>query len=69
MAAYCQSEHIDVLIVAGDIFSELARPDTLREAIHHIQETFADFLQRGGTIVSITGNHDNETSARRCGTP
>ncbi len=30
-----QSENIDVLLVAGDLFSELAPPDGLRETIRH----------------------------------
>jgi len=60
VAAICKSEAIDVLIVAGDLFSELARADALRETIHHWLEVFAEFLGRGGTVLTLTGNHDNE---------
>jgi exonuclease SbcD len=60
VADYCAQRRVDVLLVAGDLFSELARPDGLREAIRHVQETFRDFLRDGGTIVTLTGNHDNE---------
>jgi DNA repair protein SbcD/Mre11 len=60
VAAYCRQEHVDVLLVAGDLFSELARPDSLRDAIRHWQDVFADFLAAGGTILTLTGNHDNE---------
>jgi exonuclease SbcD len=60
VAAYCEQERADVLLVAGDLFSELSRPDGLRDAIDHLQQTFAPFLLQGGTIVSLTGNHDNE---------
>ena len=60
VAAICREQSIDVLIVAGDLFSELARPDALRETIRHWQEVFAEFLGRGGTILTLTGNHDNE---------
>ena len=60
VAALCREEAVDVLLVAGDLFSELARPDALRETIHHWQAVFAEFLGRGGTVVTITGNHDNE---------
>ncbi|HLW68933.1 MAG TPA: exonuclease SbcCD subunit D [Gemmataceae bacterium] len=60
IAAYCRDERADVLLVAGDLFSELARPDGLRDAIRHLQETFGRFLHEGGTILAITGNHDNE---------
>jgi DNA repair protein SbcD/Mre11 len=57
---YCAEHHVDVLIVAGDLFSELARAEALRESLNHWQEVFADFLLRGGTILTTTGNHDNE---------
>ena len=60
IAAYCRQHRVDVLIVAGDLFSELARPDGLREAIQHWQEVFRPLLERGGTILTLTGNHDNE---------
>jgi exonuclease SbcD len=60
VADYCARRRVDVLLVAGDLFSELARPDGLREAIRHVQETFRGFLRDGGTIVTLTGNHDNE---------
>jgi exonuclease SbcD len=60
VAAYCKRESIDVLLVAGDLFSELARPDGLRETIRHWQDVFHGFLEGGGTILTLTGNHDNE---------
>jgi exonuclease SbcD len=60
VAAYCETEKVDVLLVAGDLFSELAGPDALREAIRHLQETFQPFLRDGGTILTLTGNHDKE---------
>jgi exonuclease SbcD len=60
VAAYCDEEAADVLLVAGDLFSELSRPDDLRESIAHVEETFEPFLLRGGTILAVTGNHDNE---------
>jgi DNA repair protein SbcD/Mre11 len=64
VAAQCHEAKVDTLIVAGDLFSELARPEGLRETIRHWQEVFADFLGRGGTILAITGNHDNENFCR-----
>lgn len=60
VAGYCRDHSVDVLLVAGDLFSELARPDALRESIRHWQEVFAEFLESGGTILTLTGNHDNE---------
>ena len=64
VGAYCRTEAIDVLLVAGDLFSELARPDSLRETIGHWQQVFGDFLAGGGTILTLTGNHDNENFCR-----
>src|SRR5436305_670196 len=61
IAGYCTSEKVDVLLVAGDLFSELAGPDGLREAVRHLQSVFEGFLRGGGTILSMTGNHDKET--------
>src|SRR5262245_14822462 len=58
---YCRERAVDVVLVAGDLFSELARADTLREAIGHLQAVFGSFLENGGTILALTGNHDNET--------
>src|SRR5947208_13344956 len=60
VAAYCESEQVEVLLVAGDLFSELSRPDHLRATIEHLQQVFWPFVQKGGTIVALTGNHDNE---------
>ena len=55
VAQLCTDENVDVLIVAGDIFSEVVRPDGLRDAVRHLRDTFAPYLQRGGTILAITG--------------
>ena len=46
VADYCTREKIDLLLVAGDLFSELAGPEALREAIRHLQEVFARLVQR-----------------------
>src|SRR3954471_2072975 len=64
VGAYCRAENVDVLLVAGDLFSELARADGLRETIEHWQTVFRDFLARGGTVLTLTGNHDNENFCR-----
>jgi exonuclease SbcD len=60
VADYCRDEKGDVLLVAGDLFSELAGPEALRESIRHLQEVFQGFLRHGGTILTLTGNHDKE---------
>src|SRR5262249_60806156 len=52
---YCRQERADVLLVAGDLFSELAGPEALRDTIRHLQEVFAGFLRDGGTILTLTG--------------
>ncbi len=57
---YCYQEKIDLLLVAGDLFSELSRPEGLRQSIQHFQQVFEEFLLAGGTILALTGNHDNE---------
>jgi exonuclease SbcD len=60
VAEYCSEHKVDVLLIAGDLFSEKARTDTLRTCIEHVQQTFQPFLLGGGTILALTGNHDNE---------
>jgi exonuclease SbcD len=60
VARLCAEHAVDVLLIAGDLFSELSRPDSLRASIKHLQETFGPFLRTGGTILALTGNHDNE---------
>jgi exonuclease SbcD len=61
VADCCREEKVDLLLVAGDLFSELAGPEALREAIRHLQEVFHGFLREGGTILTLTGNHDKES--------
>ena len=56
IAAYCAEHAVEVLLVAGDMFSEMARPDSLRASIEHLQQTFQPFLLTGGTILALTGN-------------
>lgn len=61
VAQHCHEQKADVLLVAGDLFSELARPDGLRDTIRHWQDVFRPFLEGGGTVLTLTGNHDNES--------
>jgi exonuclease SbcD len=60
IAAYCEQERVEILLVAGDLFSELSRADGLRDSIDHLRTVFLPFLERGGSLVALTGNHDNE---------
>lgn len=64
IAGLCEQERVDVLLVAGDLFSDLARPEALQETMAHLGDVFRPFLHGGGTIVALTGNHDNETFCR-----
>ena len=64
VAVILMRENVDVLLVAGDLFSEMARADSLRETIEHWQAQFREFLATGGTILALTGNHDNENFCR-----
>ena len=60
IAAYLEQYSVDVMIVAGDIFSEQCRTEQTREAVTTIKRVFSPFIERGGSIVAISGNHDSE---------
>lgn len=60
IAAYLEEYAVDVLLVAGDLMSERSRMEGLRTAVGDIRRIFGPFLKRGGTMVVIGGNHDNE---------
>lgn len=54
-------EHaVDIMIVSGDLFRERSSPEQLRAGIGIIKDCFHPFIQRGGTILAISGNHDSE---------
>lgn len=60
VAGLVESERADVLIVAGDLLSEVVRPPQLSRIVAFWSRTFSAFLARGGTVVAVTGNHDHE---------
>jgi DNA repair protein SbcD/Mre11 len=64
IANLCDDNHVDVLLVCGDLFDGSTRPELVREWMEFLNQTFALFLQRGGTILALTGNHDNEHLAQ-----
>ncbi len=64
IAELCTATEADVLVIAGDLFSDRARPEALQETMRHLNESFRPFLTAGGAIVAITGNHDNEIFCR-----
>jgi exonuclease SbcD len=60
IAEYLDEGNVDVMVVAGDIFSELSTREQLRDSLAEVRSIFLPFLERGGTIVAISGNHDND---------
>lgn len=61
IANYLEEYQVDVMTVAGDLFSQRSsRLADLRGAVQDVNEAFSPFLRRGGTIVAISGNHDDE---------
>jgi exonuclease SbcD len=60
IARYLDEHRVDVMLVAGDLFSEYCRShERIRQAVGQIREHFGPFLARGGTLVAISGNHDD----------
>lgn len=57
----CESESVDVLLIAGDLFDSVCRQDDVCASIDHLKDVARPFLRRGGTILVTTGNHDGET--------
>src|ERR1700729_1683634 len=60
VAQYCQERDADVLLIAGDLFSEQASVEDMTQALKHLREVFTPFFDRGGTVLAITGNHDRD---------
>lgn len=60
VAGLCEQERADVLVVAGDLFSEQASNEQMTAALHHLHGAFAGFFAGGGTLLAITGNHDRD---------
>lgn len=57
---YLDEHTVDVMIVSGDLFRERSRPEQLQTGIKIMKDCFQPFVQRGGTILAISGNHDSE---------
>jgi DNA repair protein SbcD/Mre11 len=60
VAERCHEHAVDLLLIAGDLFSEQASVDDMTDALKHVHKTFDSFFSRGGTILAITGNHDRD---------
>ena len=57
---YARIADADVLLIAGDVFSEQASVEDMTRALTRLREAFAPFFARGGTILALTGNHDRD---------
>lgn len=60
VARYLDEHEVDVMLATGDLFSERSRPDQMRAAVGRIKDIFLPFVERGGTVIAISGNHDDE---------
>lgn len=60
IATLCLENDVDVLLIAGDLFSEQASVDQMTDSLNHIRQTYDPFFKKGGTILAITGNHDRD---------
>ena len=69
IARYCDEQSVEVLLIAGDLFSELARPESLQASLAHLSQTFRPFLVRGGTIIAIAGTTTTTSTVKRCDVP
>ncbi len=60
VAELCIEHDADVLLIAGDLFSEQASVPKMTAAFQHLHTAFLPFFARGGTVLAITGNHDSD---------
>lgn len=60
IAGYLKDNQVDVMVVAGDLFSRYNRMEDIRDAISDVNRIFRPFLLSDGTILVISGNHDSE---------
>ena len=60
VAELCIEHDADVLLIAGDLFSEQASVQKMTAAFQHLHAAFLPFFARGGTVLAITGNHDRD---------
>jgi DNA repair protein SbcD/Mre11 len=64
VAEICKAEQVDVLLIAGDLFSDLATPSQVAGSFRHLRKAFSDFFGRGGIAIAVTGNHDQDGRIR-----
>ncbi|MBP3957851.1 exonuclease subunit SbcD [Gemmata sp. G18] len=58
VARLCEENAADVLLIAGDLFSEQASVDDVTASLMHLRQSFLPFFERKGTVLAVTGNHD-----------
>ena len=51
VAELCDEHGVELLLVAGDLFSEQASVEQMTDALDHVRRTFAGFFARGGTVL------------------
>jgi exonuclease SbcD len=59
IAGYLEEHRVDVMLVTGDLF-ERSGPEKKEIAVSQFKRIFLPFLERNGTIIAISGNHDDE---------
>jgi exonuclease SbcD len=64
VAEICERESVDVLLHAGDWFCERSNAKQVADSFNHMRKTFALFFARGGIILGVTGNHDQDGRVR-----
>ncbi|MGL6344537.1 MAG: metallophosphoesterase family protein [Waterburya sp.] len=57
---HLEEHQVDVMVVAGDLLSTYNRIEEVKTAISQVNDIFKPFLLNGGTIITISGNHDRE---------
>jgi DNA repair protein SbcD/Mre11 len=60
IAGYLSAHEIDVLVIAGDLFSGRESREQLSRSLRFLRDTMGPFLSDGGTIVAVSGTHDSE---------
>lgn len=66
IAGYLEQYQVDVMLVSGDLFANTVRLDQARSAFKDMSDIFRPFLVRGGTMITIAGNHDSEDLFNMC---
>jgi exonuclease SbcD len=61
VAKVCEDRSADVLLIAGDLFSEQASVDAMTAALLHLRQTFLPSFARGGTVLAVTDNHNRNS--------